>query len=99
MTRVISNISTSLDGYVAGPNDSRENPLGDGGERITGWMFDLASWCEQQEASCCGVLFDYQVFSKPLVSIPADCLRLLDLGPATKSARPASVYTSPRHIP
>lgn len=29
MTHVICDMSMSLDGYVTGPNDSRENPLGD----------------------------------------------------------------------
>ena len=33
MTRVLANISMSLDGYVAGPNPSTEEPLGEGGER------------------------------------------------------------------
>ncbi|MFC6763854.1 dihydrofolate reductase family protein [Natrinema soli] len=44
MSRVTANISTSLDGFVCGPNDSRENPLGDGGERLHEWVYDLASW-------------------------------------------------------
>lgn len=48
MGNVIVNMSMSLDGYIAGPNDSRENPLGDGGERLPEWMLDLASWREQQ---------------------------------------------------
>jgi hypothetical protein len=30
MALVICDISTSLDGYVTGPNDSRENPVGGG---------------------------------------------------------------------
>ena len=30
MTRVICDMSASLDGYVTGPNDSHENPFGDG---------------------------------------------------------------------
>jgi hypothetical protein len=30
MALVICDISSSLDGYVTGPNDSRENPVGDG---------------------------------------------------------------------
>lgn len=34
MTAVTANISMSVDGYVAGPNDSPENALGDGGERL-----------------------------------------------------------------
>jgi dihydrofolate reductase len=33
------NISISLDGYVAGPDQSLENPLGVGGERLHEWVF------------------------------------------------------------
>ena len=32
-----------LDGYVTGPNDSRENPFGDGAEMLHDWMFDAAT--------------------------------------------------------
>jgi dihydrofolate reductase len=39
-------ITTSLDGFVAGPNASLEQPLGEGGERLHEWMFNLASWRE-----------------------------------------------------
>jgi dihydrofolate reductase len=39
-------ITTSLDGYVAGPNDSPDIPLGEGGERLHEWIFGLASWRE-----------------------------------------------------
>ena len=45
--KVIANISMSLDGFVAGPNDTRENPLGDGGEQLHEWVTELASWREQ----------------------------------------------------
>ena len=37
---VTADVSVSLDGYIAGPNDGRENGLGDGGERLHEWMFD-----------------------------------------------------------
>ena len=37
MGKVILNISVSLDGFVAGPNDSPENPLGDGGGALFAW--------------------------------------------------------------
>jgi dihydrofolate reductase len=39
-------ISMSLDGYVAGPNESEEHPLGEGGEQLHEWAFPLASWRE-----------------------------------------------------
>jgi hypothetical protein len=29
----------SLDGFIAGPNISVKNPIGDGGERLHEWMF------------------------------------------------------------
>jgi len=34
----------SLDGYVAGPGQSLENPLGAGGMRLHEWVFPLAVW-------------------------------------------------------
>jgi dihydrofolate reductase len=36
---VVLEISMSLDGFVAGPNVSIDNPMGDGGERIHDWLF------------------------------------------------------------
>jgi dihydrofolate reductase len=39
MTKLKLNISMSVDGYVAGPNQSVEHPLGEGGEQLHEWMF------------------------------------------------------------
>jgi dihydrofolate reductase len=39
MTKVLSGITISVDGYVAGPNDVAGNGLGDGGERLHYWVF------------------------------------------------------------
>ena len=36
--------SMSLDGFVAGPEQSAEHPLGVGGERLHEWMTELAVW-------------------------------------------------------
>lgn len=36
--------SMSLDGFVAGPGQSPERPLGVGGERLHQWMRELAAW-------------------------------------------------------
>jgi dihydrofolate reductase len=44
MSKVIFEISASLDGYVAGPNATLEDPLGAGGERLHEWVFNLESW-------------------------------------------------------
>ena len=43
MTHVICDMSASLDGYVTGPNDSRENPFGDGAGTLHDWIFDAAT--------------------------------------------------------
>jgi dihydrofolate reductase len=37
-------ISMSLDGFVAGPEQSVANPLGIGGMRLHEWIFPLAAW-------------------------------------------------------
>lgn len=37
-------ISVSLDGYAAGPRQSLENPLGEGGEGLHRWAFELDAW-------------------------------------------------------
>jgi len=44
MTQLRLDISTSLDGFVAGPNRTVEQPLGDGGMQLHEWIFGLASW-------------------------------------------------------
>jgi dihydrofolate reductase len=46
MSKVRANTSISLDGYVAGPNQSEDNPLGEGGEQLHEWMFALKAWRE-----------------------------------------------------
>jgi dihydrofolate reductase len=37
MGKVRTGHSTSLDGFIAGPNDGPERPLGEGGERLLAW--------------------------------------------------------------
>ena len=47
MSKLRLKISMSLDGFVAGPNQSVENPLGIGGMRIHEWAFALEAWRAQ----------------------------------------------------
>jgi dihydrofolate reductase len=37
MSKVISHLAISLDGFLAGPNQSLENPIGEGGLRLHDW--------------------------------------------------------------
>ncbi len=46
MGLIYANMSMSLDGFIAGPNVSLDNGLGDGGERLHDWMFTGKSEAE-----------------------------------------------------
>jgi dihydrofolate reductase len=47
MSHVTSQLSISLDGFVAGPNQSLDDPLGQGGMRLHEWAFATDTWNEQ----------------------------------------------------
>ncbi len=49
MGRVKAQISVSLDGFIAGPNQGEEHPLGEGGMDLHEWVFKLAAWREPHE--------------------------------------------------
>lgn len=40
MTKIIAEVSTSLDGFIAGTDDSPSQPLGVGGDRLFDWFAD-----------------------------------------------------------
>ncbi|HEX2058428.1 MAG TPA: dihydrofolate reductase family protein [Actinomycetota bacterium] len=44
MGRFWLDISVSLDGFVAGPNQSVDDPLGEGGEQLHEWVLPLEAW-------------------------------------------------------
>jgi len=44
MNKLKLTITMSLDGYVAGPEQSLENPLGIGGEELHNWLIPLEAW-------------------------------------------------------
>jgi dihydrofolate reductase len=44
MAKLKFQISVSTDGFVAGPNQSEENPLGEGGEQLHEWVLKLEAW-------------------------------------------------------
>lgn len=50
MSSVTCQISISLDGFVAGPNQSLQNPIGEGGMRLHDWAFATDSWRRQHGA-------------------------------------------------
>ncbi len=44
MAKLRFGVSISLDGFVAGPNQSEQHPLGEGGMQLHEWAFELAAW-------------------------------------------------------
>jgi dihydrofolate reductase len=50
MSKIVASITTSLDGYITGPNDGPERGLGEGGERLHYWVFGGA-WSYDKEAT------------------------------------------------
>jgi dihydrofolate reductase len=49
MSKLRCHISISVDGFVASPNQSEENPLGEGGERLHDWVVALAAWRQSHD--------------------------------------------------
>jgi dihydrofolate reductase len=54
MAKTKARISISLDGYMAGPNQSEANPLGEGGEALHEWAFRQASFKEMHDLGDAG---------------------------------------------
>ena len=50
MTKVVAGITTSLDGYITGPNDGPGRGLGDNGEQLHYWVFG-EPWTYDKEPS------------------------------------------------
>jgi dihydrofolate reductase len=51
MARLTLDISMSLDGFIAGPNQTLEEPLGEGGEQLHEWAFALKAFRERHGRS------------------------------------------------
>jgi dihydrofolate reductase len=47
MPRLTLDITMSLDGFIAGPNQTLEQPLGESGEALHDWAYAAASWRER----------------------------------------------------
>jgi dihydrofolate reductase len=71
MSKVRFRISMSLDGYVAGPNQSAQNPLGIGGMRLHEWVFPLKVFRERHGMDGGIANESTQVIEESLVNIGA----------------------------
>lgn len=51
MPKTVATLAISLDGFVAGPHQSLDNPIGVGGMRLHEWMFVTAAWAKREGAA------------------------------------------------
>jgi len=82
MTQVRVDISVSLDGYVAGPDDGPDQPLGRGGEALHEWLIATEGWRARHgyEGGTTGV--DSELMSAAFAGLRAIVMgrRMFDLG-------------------
>jgi dihydrofolate reductase len=71
MKQVKFDISTSLDGYVAGPDPDLEQPLGAGGEELHEWVVKLSTWRAQHGLAGGEVNADNEIVAESIDGIGA----------------------------
>ena len=81
MSKLRAQISVSLDGYVAGPNQSEEIPLGEGGEQLHDWAVELKAWREPHGREGGKVNASTQVMEERLDNIGAEVMGRGKFGP------------------
>ena len=74
MSEVRAHISVSADGYVAGPDQSLENPLGVGGERLHDWVVALRAWREPHGLEGGEVNASTRVVEESLANVGAEIM-------------------------
>jgi len=82
MGKVITDMSMSLDGFIAGPDDRSEMGLGEGGERLHEWLYELASWRERHSLTDGTTGTDSEVLDEAFRNVGAILMgrRMFDLG-------------------
>jgi dihydrofolate reductase len=71
MARLRFQISISLDGFVAGPDQSVDDPIGVGGIRLHEWVFRLAAWRSRHALESGEVNESSAVVEEALVNVGA----------------------------
>lgn len=95
MARVTADMSMSLDGFITGPNDGVERPLGEGGERLHEWIYGLASWRERHGLAGGESNRDAEVIDESFKNVGAVVMgrRMFDCGEGPWGENP------PFHVP
>src|SRR5215211_7109715 len=81
MSKVRVHISVSADGFVAGPNQSEENPLGEAGERLHDWIVALRAWREPHGLEGGEVNASTPVVGESLADVGAEIMGRGKFGP------------------
>jgi dihydrofolate reductase len=81
MSKVRVHIGISADGYVAGPNQSEENPLGEGGEELHAWMLELKAWREPHGREGGVVNVSSEILEEANVNVGAEIMGRGKFGP------------------
>jgi dihydrofolate reductase len=81
MSKVRAFISASLDGYVAGPNQSEKEPLGEGGEQLHEWAVSLEAWRKPHGMEGGEVNSSTQVMEESQAGIGAEIMGRGKFGP------------------
>src|SRR3954465_11442573 len=81
MSKLRMTISMSLDGYVAGPDQSMENPLGVGGMRLHQWAFALSAFAKMQGREGGGVNESSAVIEEAFANVGATIMGRNMFGP------------------
>ena len=84
MGKVRVHISTSLDGYVAGPTQTQENPLGEGGEELHDWLVRLKAWREHAGMEGGEENVSSAVFHEEIANVGAEIMGRGKFGPASR---------------
>jgi dihydrofolate reductase len=84
MSKVRAEISVSLDGYVAGPNQTMEEPLGEGGEQLHDWMTTLKAWRQRHGMEGGEENASSAVMDETTANVGAEIMGRGKFGPATR---------------
>src|SRR4051794_37983077 len=84
MSKVRAHISVSVDGYVAGPNQTQEEPLGEGGEGLHSWVVALKRWREMQGMEGGEENVSTSVLDEETANVGAEIMGRGKFGPASR---------------
>jgi len=81
MTKLRFQVSMSLDGFIAGPNPSEKDPLGEGGMQLHEWAFKLAAWRKPHGRDGGEVNASTQIVEEALANVGATIMGRNMFGP------------------